>query len=77
MTTILIVLGFIVLVAMFALVWKTAKIHELHKIRKVFNNTYNVYVETYGDQEGPVISGFMKGLSVLDKIEESEKKTLL
>ena len=78
MKTILIILGVLVFtVFLCALVWKTAKIHELHKVRDSFEKINDIYRDKYGDQENPYVEGFNVGLDVIRKLEESEKKTIL
>ncbi len=72
-TALIIIAAIIILVAACLVVWKTAKTHELHKIRAAFENYDHVLREHFGDQPAPRVEGFEEGQKILEGIEEKEK----
>ena len=73
MKTVLIIIGVVLLLVVSCIVsWKTAKVHELHKVRAAFYNYESK--KNFGEE---ILEGFEKGEELLEKIEKEEETKII
>lgn len=75
MKTVLIIIGVVLLLVVSCIVsWKTAKVHELHKVRAAFYNYESILEKNFGEE---ILEGFEKGEELLEKIEKEEETKII
>lgn len=75
MKTVLIIIGVVLLLVVSCIVsWKTAKVHELHKVRAAFYNYESILKKNFGEE---ILEGFEKGEELLEKIEKEEETNII
>ncbi len=78
MKTVLIIIGVVLLLVLSCVLsWKTAKVHELHKVRAAFYNYESILKKNFGSSSDRFLEGVEECEKIVEEIEEEEKHTVI